>query len=91
MSLPRDLSLSPSYELLQQFVPELKTLRQSHVTVSGVGSDTAPAKAASMQLEVVATFEFAAGEHDRLQNDCAGPHSHTGSAVLQAPSQRGSE
>ena len=76
MSLPRDLSLSPSYELLQQFVPELKTLRQSHVTVSGVGSYTAPAKAASMQLEVVATFEFAAGEHDRLQNDCAGPHSH---------------
>ena len=76
MSLPRDLSLSPTYELLQQFVPELKTLRQSHVTVSGVGSETAPAKAASMQLEVAATFEFAAGEHDRLQNDCAGPHSH---------------
>jgi hypothetical protein len=27
-SLGRDLSLSPGYELLQQFVPELKTLRQ---------------------------------------------------------------
>ena len=51
-TLPRDLSLSPSYELLQQFVPELATLRRKHTHTT----ELHVVKPASMQLEVVATF-----------------------------------
>ena len=47
-SVPRDLSLSPDFELLQAFAPELKLLRE------GGGARAA----SSMQLEVFASFSF---------------------------------
>ena len=53
-SLARDLSLSAGYELLQTFVPELEALR-------GVGTHTTAVgriAAASMQLEIFATFSI---------------------------------
>ena len=76
-SLPRDLTLSADYELLQQFVPELKMLRMpaSHTlhffdgSGGGGGGDddddesSMPADVkigGSQQLEVIATFSWAA-------------------------------
>ena len=73
-SLPRDLTLSADYELLQQFVPELKVLRMpaSHTLHSfdgsgggGSGDDESSMPAdvkigGSQQLEVIATFSWAA-------------------------------
>jgi sucrose-6-phosphate hydrolase SacC (GH32 family) len=56
-SLARDLSLSSGYELLQQFVPELRSLRRAH-THSTTLDVIAPA---SMQLEVYATFDVPGG------------------------------
>mmetsp|Transcript_73233 Transcript_73233/g.156902 ORF Transcript_73233/g.156902 Transcript_73233/m.156902 type:complete len:531 (-) Transcript_73233:48-1640(-) len=53
-SLPRDLSLSANYELLQAFVPELQVLRQSNYHLA---SWNVPSKG-SMQLEVLASFTF---------------------------------
>lgn len=61
-SLARDLTLSPNYELLQQFVPELQMLRipSSHAQIAAVGGTPAVAQrlAGSLQLEVVATFSW---------------------------------
>lgn len=64
-SLARDLSLSSTYELLQAFVPELEVLRMpaSFATTDFVGTDETakvgiPHADGSMQLEVVATFEW---------------------------------
>ena len=51
-SLGRDLSLSAGHELLQQFVPELASLRGKHARTT----ELHVVKPASMQLEVVATF-----------------------------------
>ena len=52
-SLARDLSLSNDYELLQQFVPELKSLRiagSKRETSSGLATN------GSLQMEIYATF-----------------------------------
>jgi sucrose-6-phosphate hydrolase SacC (GH32 family) len=64
-SLARDLSLSSTYELLQAFVPELERLRvpASLTTTDFIGTDQTaevgiPHAGGSMQLEVVATFEW---------------------------------
>ena len=69
-SLARDLTLSADYELLQQFVPELTVLRMpgSHTrhVFDGSGDDDGSSLPAnvkirgSQQLEVVATFSWAA-------------------------------
>jgi sucrose-6-phosphate hydrolase SacC (GH32 family) len=69
-SLARDLTLSADYELLQQFVPELKVLRTptSHTLhyFDGSGNDDGSSVPAdvkiggSQQLEVVATFSWPA-------------------------------
>jgi len=58
-SLPRDLSLSPQYELLQAFVPELMSLRSTtapflHSSTLGEWLNTS----STMQLEVKAEFEY---------------------------------
>jgi len=61
-SLPRDLSLSPTHELLQAFVPELQVLRETqepYAVLSGAPYDGAKATA---QVEVVATFSFDAAK-----------------------------
>lgn len=60
-SLPRDLSLSSDYELLQQFVPELKVLRDEYRALSMSGNpnnSSSGLNVPSMQLEVVASFSF---------------------------------
>jgi len=62
-SLARDLSLSSSYELLQQFVPELQLLRKSGSQISQVftGSDEPvkiPHSAGSLQAEIIAKFTW---------------------------------
>ena len=62
-SLARDLSLSPTYELLQAFVPELQMLRKpaSEKVQSFVGSAGAmllPHAAGALQAEVLATFQW---------------------------------
>jgi hypothetical protein len=73
-SLPRDLSLSSSYELLQAFVPELMLLRKpgSHTSrpsaalpeslpPSSIATRSGardPISSASMQLEILASFSF---------------------------------
>ena len=64
-SLARDLSLSSTYELLQAFVPELEGLRvpASLTTTDFIGTDETakvgiPHAGGSLQLEVVATFEW---------------------------------
>ena len=63
-SLSRDLSLSENYELLQQFVPEYQTLRQSGTFEQTTTQETSAAEivhsAGSLQMEVVATFTFTA-------------------------------
>ena len=65
-SLSRDLSLSAEYELLQQFVPEYKMLRQpatfeqTIVAAADGGSSVTAHSAGSLQIEIVATFTFAA-------------------------------
>eukprot|EP00658_Telonema_sp_P-2_P004396 TRINITY_DN11645_c0_g1_i15.p1 TRINITY_DN11645_c0_g1~~TRINITY_DN11645_c0_g1_i15.p1 ORF type:complete len:585 (+),score=135.33 TRINITY_DN11645_c0_g1_i15:101-1855(+) len=62
-SLGRDLSLSPEYELVQQFVPELQSLRQpgslehQRVTASE-RSQVVVHSAGSLQLEILATFSW---------------------------------
>jgi len=50
-SLPRELSLNGKRSLLQQFAPELQSLRQNHTT----RSDTTPV-AGGWQAEVIATI-----------------------------------
>lgn len=57
-SLARDLSLSPQYELLQQFVPELEDLRIADTEQTGRLSETVRAKSlkGALQLEVIARF-----------------------------------
>ena len=66
-SLARDLTLSPDFELLQQFVPELTSLRvpdtmtQQHQTGGGDKhhrTRAPPALKGSLQLEIVVKFEF---------------------------------
>ena len=52
LSLARDLSLSAQYELLQQFVPELQTLRGAHTHTT----DSGHLVEAGMSLEIVARF-----------------------------------
>ena len=64
-SLSRDLSLSENYELLQQFVPEYQSLRQPETfEQTAVAPETAADEvvhpAGSLQMELVATFTFAA-------------------------------
>ena len=65
-SLSRDLSLSAEYELLQQFVPEYKILRQpatfeqTPVRAQGGISLVTAHSAGSLQIEIVATFTFTA-------------------------------
>ena len=49
-SLPRDISLSSSFELLQAFIPELQTLRSKPLAYSSKPS------AGSLQMEIVANF-----------------------------------
>jgi sucrose-6-phosphate hydrolase SacC (GH32 family) len=56
-SLPRDLTLSQDYDLLQQFVPELQSLRADHQDVADLWNTLLPG---SMQLEVLASFTFSA-------------------------------
>ena len=75
-SLPRDLSLSPDYELLQQFVPELKVLREGSGT-----SVNAAANTASTQLEIFAAFSV---------NISAPPTERFGVEVLVSPDGRNS-
>jgi hypothetical protein len=55
-SLARDLSLSPSYELLQQFVPELQTLRIAPPLLHS--STIGQALPGALQLELVASFTY---------------------------------
>lgn len=55
-SLARDLTLSQDYELLQQFVPELKVLRKTDTY--SLHTDWNKPFEGSMQLEVVASFTF---------------------------------
>ena len=50
-SLPRELSLSKDYELLQRFVPELEQLR-----IEEDDDDNG-----SLQIEILATFEWDKG------------------------------
>lgn len=64
-SLPRDLSLSSDYELLQQFVPELQALRKPATYLSvpfenatQANSVLAASSPRTRQLEVVASFTF---------------------------------
>merc|ERR1712137_249649 len=57
-SLPRDLSLSPDYELLQQFIPELQTLRKQSTHTSFPFKNTTAISSTSMQVELVATISF---------------------------------
>jgi len=52
-SLPRELSLSKDYELLQRFVPELEQLRIQEEEDDNNNNDTG-----SLQIEIVATFEW---------------------------------
>lgn len=51
-SLPRELSLSKDYELLQRFVPELEQLRIEEDDDDDNGS---------LQIEILATFEWDKG------------------------------
>lgn len=82
-SLPRDVSLSSEYELLQKFVPELQLLRKSgtYRSVSGSSGSRSALIASSMQLEVVASFTF------NISSPPAGPF---GIAVLGSPDGRNS-
>jgi hypothetical protein len=65
-SLARDLSLSSDYELLQQFVPELKMLRlpgtDRHTAATATTSAAAMAphsgKGGSLRTEIVASFSW---------------------------------
>jgi hypothetical protein len=67
-SLARDLSLSPDYELLQQFVPELKVLRlpgtRRHTTTAAAETTAATAvvphssNGGSLRIEIVASFSW---------------------------------
>ena len=77
-SLARDLSLSPTRELLQQFVPELQTLRQSPPTTLtyGGGDLHVPSTA---QIEVVAEFTI---------NVAAGPPTATHRVGLEVLGDR---
>jgi len=72
-SLARDLTLSEDYELLQEFVPELQTLRSKHT----ISSNWNVPFQASMQLEVVASFTFSASNP---------PTAPFGVEVLRSPS-----
>ena len=54
-SLPRDLSLSADYELLQKFAPELSSLRRDAILPSAKPS------VGSLQMEIVADFPKAQG------------------------------
>jgi sucrose-6-phosphate hydrolase SacC (GH32 family) len=63
LSLPRDLSVTPSGHMRQRFVPELAKLRKSNTHVSkqllktgGVPKAQFVAGGSGLQLEVVATF-----------------------------------
>ena len=71
-SLPRELSLAKDRSLLQQFVPELQTLRAKHVFSGIVTKETASTVSAGLQAEVVATFPSA----------CGTKHSECGVSVL---------
>ena len=67
-SLARDLSLSPDYELLQQFVPELKVLRlpgtRRYTTTAAAETTAATAvvphssNGGSLRTEIVASFSW---------------------------------
>jgi hypothetical protein len=63
-SLARDLSLSPDYELLQQFVSELKMLRlpdtecHTATTAAGTTAATAVVHGVSLRTEIVASFSW---------------------------------
>lgn len=64
-SLARDLSLSKRYELLQAFVPELKTLRvpgsREELESASSNSDASmviPHAAGSLRVEILATFTW---------------------------------
>ena len=81
-SLGRDLTLSKDYELLQQFVPELKMLRivssYTHHTVDGDQNDSTGRAArkevsvpGSALMEVVASFELSAKYFERSSRDKA--------------------
>ena len=70
-SLPRELSLAPDRTLLQQFVPELKALRQGS-SVAASGRDAWFPRQTSLQVEVVAS----------LPPSCAAPNASCGVSVL---------
>jgi hypothetical protein len=61
--LPRDISLSPETELLQQFVPELKRLRQGAPTTATKMTRSGDSLLGAMgpRLEITCAFSVAAG------------------------------
>eukprot|EP01047_Picozoa_sp_COSAG01_P035633 COSAG01_NODE_2746_length_7150_cov_2.735924_4_plen_738_part_00 len=88
-SLARDLSLSPDYELLQQFVPELQKLRKPAThTFHSVGGDldvTRPGDvriAGALQLEIIASFDWGSAAAAGRQNLTFGVRALGGAAVL---------
>jgi hypothetical protein len=63
LSLPRDLSLTPTGQMRQEFVPELAKLRQKHTQLptqalptGGTAAAQFVAAASGLQLEIKATF-----------------------------------
>jgi len=63
MSLGRDLSLNGDFEILQQFVPELKALRgaQSLTSVQSMDDKARVSTVSGQQLEIVADFKIPGG------------------------------
>ena len=65
LSLPRDLSVSPTGQMRQRFVPELAKLRREHTHLTartlsrgGVGNASFVSAAAGLQIEIIARFKF---------------------------------